>query len=107
MKTEQIKLRLKLVREFCKYSFSYRFTKAGFIYSPCKAVCELVFETMLIMKSHGLTAREIADKLDSYLITNILSDHGWSEDDVLILLAAPDLQAHLVWENYIEEKVNG
>lgn len=81
MKTEQIELRLKLVREFCKYCFSYKFTKAGFIYSPSKLVCELVFKTMLIMKSHGL--------------------------DVLVLLAAPDLQAYLVWENYIEEKVNG
>jgi hypothetical protein len=59
------------------------------------------------MKSHGYTAWEIACALDSYLITNILSDHGWREGDILVLLAAPDLQAYLVWENYIEEKVNG
>lgn len=103
----EIELRIKLIGELCKYYFSYKFTKAGWIYSPCEAVCRVVFKTILIMKNHGLIAREIACKLDSYLIPNILVDRGWVDTDITVLLAAPDLQTYLIWEDYMKEGQDG
>lgn len=36
----EVKLRLSLVGELCKYYFNHKFTKSGFIvYIPCTALC--------------------------------------------------------------------
>jgi hypothetical protein len=89
------------VGELCKYYFSYKFTSTGLIYSPCKDVCDVIFKMLLLMKKYYLTDLKIAQLLNSYLIPNILTDRAWIDNDISILLAAPDLQAYLVWEHYM------
>lgn len=79
----EVKLRLSLVRELCKYYFNHKFTKSGLIvYSPSAAVCDVVLKTLLLMERHNFTALEMALKLNSYLIPNILSDRDWTVNDV-------------------------
>jgi hypothetical protein len=104
MKTEWLKGQLKLIAEFCRYCFSYKFLKSGFwLYSPCKMVCDLVFYALKLMKAEGLSDVKIAQLLNSYMIPNILVDRDWIENDITILLIAPELQSYLVWEHYIQE----
>ncbi len=108
MTTERLKEQFKLISEFCRYCFSYKFLKSGFwLYSPCKMVCELVFNALKSMKASGLSDAEIRELLDSYVIPNILVDRDWAENDITILLAAPELQSYLVWEEYIQEGQDG
>lgn len=83
----EVKLMLGLARELCKYYFNHKFTKSGFIvYSPCAAVCNVVFKILLLMKGFNFTALEMAGKLNSYLIPNVLSDRDWTDSDVFLVL---------------------
>ena len=108
MSIELVKVQLKLISEFCKYCFSYKFLKSGFcLYSPCKMVCELVFNALKLMKAEGLSDAKIAQLLDSYMIPNILVDRAWVDNDITILLIAPELQSYVVWEDYMKEGQDG
>ncbi|MDI6688193.1 MAG: hypothetical protein QME06_08260 [Desulfobacterales bacterium] len=87
----EVKLRLGLVRELCKYYFNHKFTKAGLIvYSPCAAVCNVVFKTLLLMKRFDFTDLEMAGKLNSCFIPNVLSDQDWTDSDVFFVLNVLD-----------------
>ena len=99
-----MKGQLELISEFCRYCFSYKFLKSGFwLYSPCKMVCELVFKVLKSMKASGLSDAKIMQLLNSYMIPNILVDRDWAENDITILLIAPELQGDLMWEDYMKE----
>lgn len=93
----EVKLRLSLVGELCKYYFNHKFTKSGFIvYIPCTALCNVVLKTLLFMKKYNFTALEMALKLNSYLIPNILSDRDWTVVDVFFTLNALEMAFNLI-----------
>jgi hypothetical protein len=54
-------------------------------------VCDLVFYALKLMKAEGLSDARIAELLNSYMIPNILVDRDWVENDITILLIAPEL----------------
>jgi hypothetical protein len=48
------------------------------------------------MKKYNFTALEMAFKLNSYLIPNILSDRDWTIDDVFFTLNALEMAFNLI-----------